>query len=479
MHPSEVFAGQVLRLNRPPIRSEIQHLFDLLPKERPPRGDASGRAFACGMYCQGPLQGLRANSRRHPLSSKLLASFVRSLEPSFHFSSLHLFLNVRTSTHIDSNNAPLPNLIAGISDFKDGQVLVESLSLQLRRRRDPLPAIALEVAGTFATFDAYRLRHQTAAWQGDRLVLVAFSVKNIDRLEQGDLSILHEQNFNPCLDVLCSTDAPPIATGSLSHCLPHNAASRMCGRSFASLLFVEIFCGTGGLSAVLKRSGIGHVLGITSRVTGNTQCSVLPLDLHNDSQHPLLWDVLERENLCGVHLSPPSRDEDMCQLAAKVLKMCHSRGVLVSVAGSSSSRAWGGPLGKTCLALGFLKTSLHQCMFGDSHAKHSTFFHNFPELRSLGLCCDGHHTHAPWDPSTAPTGAYPTALCHAYARALLSRLSLLGCDEPSREDISLNRAAQVASSKQPRGSRIPLWLSLLKEPLFFEELVRSCLQRVC
>eukprot|EP00439_Symbiodinium_sp_Y106_P001837 s7163_g1.t1 len=218
MHPSEVFAGQVLRLNRPPIRSEIQHLFDLLPKERPPRGDASGRAFACGMYCQGPLQGLRANSRRHPLSSKLLASFVRSLEPSFNFSSLHLFLNVKTSPHIDSNNAPLPNLIAGISDFKDGQVLVENPSgefaieteagliagisdfkdgqvlvenpsgeFAIETEAGPLPAIALEVAGTFATFDAYRLRHQTAAWQGDRLVLVAFSVKNVDRLEQDDL----------------------------------------------------------------------------------------------------------------------------------------------------------------------------------------------------------------------------------------------------------------------------------------------------
>ena len=118
--------------------------------------------------------------------------------------------------------------------------------------------------------------------------------KNVDRLEQGNLSILREQNFNPCLDVLCSTDAPPIVVDSLNHCLPPNAASRMCGRSFTSLLFVEVFCGTGGLSAVLKRSGIGQVLGITSRMTGNTQCSVLPLDLYNDSQHPLVWDVLER-----------------------------------------------------------------------------------------------------------------------------------------------------------------------------------------
>ena len=57
----------------------------------------------------------------------------------------------------------------------------------------PLPAIASEVAGTYATFDAYRLRHQTAAWKGDRLLLVAFSVKNVDRLGQGNLSILREQ----------------------------------------------------------------------------------------------------------------------------------------------------------------------------------------------------------------------------------------------------------------------------------------------
>ena len=85
MHPSEVFAGQVLRLSRPPIRSEIQHLFDLLPKERPFGGDASGRAFARGMYCQGPLQGLRANSRRHPLSSKLLASLCVLLSRRFSF----------------------------------------------------------------------------------------------------------------------------------------------------------------------------------------------------------------------------------------------------------------------------------------------------------------------------------------------------------------------------------------------------------
>ena len=117
----------------------------------------------------------------------------------------------------------------------------------------PLPAIASEVAGTYATFDAYRLRHQTAAWKGDRLLLVAFSVKNVDRLEQGNLSILREHN--PWLDVLCSTGAPLIVVDSLNHCLPPNAASRMCGRSFTSLLFVEVFCGTGGLSAVLKRSG--------------------------------------------------------------------------------------------------------------------------------------------------------------------------------------------------------------------------------
>ena len=459
MHPAEIFAGQILRLSRAPKRSEISDLFDLLPKDTPARGAGAGQAFTCGMFCQGPLLGLRANSRRFPMACRVFASFVRELDPSFHFTSLSLLCNVRTTPHVDSNNAPLPNLIAGISDFSGGQVLLECASGKKRIKTGDvsIPAVALEVAGTHAIFDAYRLRHETASWTGRRLVLVAFSVRQVERLSTHDMSVLREQQFLPCMDVHCSTDVPPIDDAEYPvDCLSPKAASRFHGKSLASLLFVEVFCGTGGLCASVKRAGIGQCLGIASRVTGSTRCPVLPLDLKDKAQHALLWDVLQRDNLCGVHISPPSSDHAMFDVSAEILKWCHGRGVLVTVENPFSSPAWKSSLGKACLALGLIKTTLHQCMYGAQHAKHSTVFHNYPDIRRLSLQCDNSHTHAAWDaPSPHPVSAYPTGLCNAFARALTERLRALGCTDRSAHVVSLSRAAQVASSSQPKGKRIP------------------------
>ncbi|CAE7340175.1 unnamed protein product [Symbiodinium sp. CCMP2592] len=456
IHPAEVYAGQILKLARAPARSEVLHLFNLLPKDKPSRGEGTGCAFACGMYCQGPLLGLRANTKRFPLACSVLASFVKAISPDFHFSTINIFFNVKTSPHVDANNAPMPNLVAGLSNFQDGQVLVESSGgpRVIETSSGKLPAVALEVANTHAIFDAYRLRHATAAWQGDRVVLVAFSVRNASMLSPDDLSTLREQGFAPNLDAVCSTDTPPVVAPPISSkCLPAGAEHRLQGHSLQSMLFLQIFCGAGHLAAAVKRKGVGQCLGIASRVTGATRCPVLPLDLKNEEQHELLWDALNRGNVCGVHISPPASDAPLCELSARILKWCHGRGILVSVENPAASSAWQGPLGKTCLALGFLKTSLHQCMFGDPCAKHSTFFHNYPELRRLGIACDDSHSHAPWQ--SGALHVYPPDLCDGFARALLERLKAFGCVPSTVTDVSMHRAAQVAAAKQPKGKRIP------------------------
>ncbi|CAE7316422.1 unnamed protein product [Symbiodinium sp. CCMP2592] len=456
IHPAEVYAGQILKLARAPARSEVLHLFNLLPKDKPTRGEGTGCAFACGMYCQGPLLGLRANTKRFPLACSVLASFVKAISPDFQFSTINIFFNVKTSPHVDANNAPMPNLVAGLSNFQDGQVLVESSGgpRVIETSSGKLPAVALEVANTHAIFDAYRLRHATAAWQGDRVVLVAFSVRNACMLSPCDLSTLQEQGFAPNLDAVCSTDTPPVVVPPISSkCLPAGAEQRLQGHSLQSMLFLQIFCGAGHLAAAVKRKGIGQCLGVASRVTGATRCPVLPLDLKNEEQHELLWDVLNRGNVCGVHISPPASDAQLCELSARILKWCHGRGILVSVENPAASSAWQGPLGKTCLALGLLKTSLHQCMFGDPCAKHSTFFHNYPELRRLGIACDDSHSHAPWQ--SGALHVYPPDLCDGFARALLERLKAFGCAPSTVTDVSMHRAAQVAAAKQPKGKRIP------------------------
>ena len=90
-HDAENFARKVLSVREVPTRADIRHLFELLPHERPPRGDGQGRSFSCGMFAQGPLRGLRAGSRKFPLSCKVLTSFARSCAPQHVFTSYEPF----------------------------------------------------------------------------------------------------------------------------------------------------------------------------------------------------------------------------------------------------------------------------------------------------------------------------------------------------------------------------------------------------
>ena len=99
------------------------------------------------------------------------------------------------------------------------------------------------------------------------------------------------------------------------------------------MFFLELFCGTGSLSAAVKKYGVGACTGISSRVTGHTRCPVLPINLGEPTQQPLLWDMLRRDNLCAVHLSPPPSQTGLHSLCADVIEWCHKHGVLVTVEG--------------------------------------------------------------------------------------------------------------------------------------------------
>ncbi len=75
-------------------------------------------------------------------------------------------------------------------------------------------------------------------------------------------------------------------------------------KQFSKQLFVEIFCGTGGLTANIKALGVQGI-GIDSSVSTACKSPVLKLDLTKPSGQQILWEVLNRPNICGVHLAPP------------------------------------------------------------------------------------------------------------------------------------------------------------------------------
>ena len=272
------------------------------------------------------------------------------------------------------------------------QILVENPRGRHRMQisEGSVSADLLEIAGTHALFDAYRHRHETTEWRGSRLVLVAFSVKGSFSLCDEDRAALLDQGFVLPPTPECSTNDPPTVAQVPVKSLPPGLTQRVASRCLGGLFFLEIFCGTGGLAAAVKKVGFGTSIGVASRVSGCTKCPVIPMNLLNASQHALLWDMLAKPNLCAVHICPPTSDQTILELCVDVVSWCHSRGILLTIEGPVSSSTWGGPLGRKCKALGFLKTSLHQCMFGAAHAKHSAIFHNYPEVRRLFLLFDNH-----------------------------------------------------------------------------------------
>ncbi len=70
-------------------------------------------------------------------------------------------------------------------------------------------------------------------------------------------------------------------------------------------LFVEIFSGTAGLTAAVRKVGLHSSVGIDSSVNTHCKAPVIRLDLRLEHARALLWQILNRPNLIGVHLAPP------------------------------------------------------------------------------------------------------------------------------------------------------------------------------
>ena len=74
-HEAEIFACECLSKGSDLLRSDVEHLYDLLPVDSSsPREDLgkSGTSFITGAYSKGGIVGLRFNTRAFPASTALL-----------------------------------------------------------------------------------------------------------------------------------------------------------------------------------------------------------------------------------------------------------------------------------------------------------------------------------------------------------------------------------------------------------------------
>ncbi|CAE7276556.1 unnamed protein product [Symbiodinium sp. CCMP2592] len=501
--------------------ASLRKLFDLLPLEPPARGVGVGLSgsFTTGAYVYSNEVGLRRNLTGFPLTSSLLAAHVRRISPSFPFTTVALFHNLKTPCHQDNNNFPGSfNLVVPLTKFQHGEIWCEDPSGTVPQdfQGDPRHGVLLDVASGPVLLPAASCLHATCDWTGDRLVLVAFSVGPALQLPPDYARALNASGFTLAQSPDDLTSPVPLRPLSSTSVRP---------------LMVEICSGSGVMAAAFRDLGF---LTLAIDKPGNPhrlRHSYVPLDLSRQDQQQLLFSALDDAALIGVlHLGvpcgtcsrareralprrlqgrfrapPPLRDarhplgkpglrgldRDRVQTANEIYKLT-IRLVLwafhhdVPVVIENPSRSWlwpalealvrlmskdlGPDLRRAWQAICFY--DLDACQFGGKRKKR-TRLASTVDLSTLAQDCDGSHPHAPWSIregsdrllfDTAEEAQYPDGLCRAMAQVFDTRLRNMGLSSwtpPSHPPFGAG-AATGSTPLIPQFREV-LWASALPE----------------
>ena len=503
MHPAELFADQLLSNPQALTKVDLCHLHSLLPQTHSSRFEG-GSTFTAGVFRHGGAIGLHKATRLFPLSVQAINRFLKDIEPTFEFCSVALNMNVMASAHRDSNNASPSNLVVGLSAFTGGAIWVQS-----ETGADSLQVNGQNLLGRIADLslgpqiiEAKSSIHATLPWQGDRLVLIAFSGGAAHLLPARDYQLLLSLGFSPSLN--SCTSAPP--------CLPvypvpknladfeHRVRARIASRPIDELTFVEIFAGAGGFCAAIRRLGLRKSFGVDHQVCKGSKCPIAVLDLTQESAQAILFEILADPATVAVHLGPPCGTSSAARcipggppplrtaaqpdgvnnltplqqlrvvqanilysLTARVLAFCFQAGILTCTDNPSRSIFWLTSPMRTVAQIPMIATHLHHCMVGSTRRKATTLQRTIPEMPRLQLPCTNDHDHEPWgrlaDGSWATSEVhYPPAMCILLATSVFDQLLSWGAKAPaerlSQSVLSLAKASQVATDKQPPGKRI-------------------------
>ncbi|CAE7412230.1 SEP2 [Symbiodinium sp. CCMP2592] len=237
--------------------------------------------------------------------------------------------------------------------------------------------------------------------------------------------------------------------------------------------FLEIFCGSAGLSAAVRKLGF-QVLGVDHKPTAkHANAPFISLDLRDPEQQERLWVELRRADAVWLEFPdglPTLADVDrdrvnsanlLYDFTAKVFRFCKSNGILCIVENPVGSLMWRTSWFRSEIPDGFWH-ELHACMYGSSRRKRTALLATCT-LPGLMLQCDGAHKHKRWGRSRDPqTGqwkyatseetAYPASFCAAAAREIQLALERVGvCVQPSES--TDGAIAATFAQRQPRRGR--------------------------
>ena len=177
----------------------MMEIMDMLPDEGGARSSgwvASEKSWTTGAYVHGGVVALRRHCRTFKNVTILLGAILRAAHPGMCFSSAALFLDTKTKPHRDMNNLEAcPNLVVPLSAFTQGHICVQDDHTAAGQDSSGGRGETLvDVASGPCSFDSSK-SHHTMPWQGSRLVLVGFHIRDHHKLSSGDARGLQEVGY--------------------------------------------------------------------------------------------------------------------------------------------------------------------------------------------------------------------------------------------------------------------------------------------
>ncbi|CAE6914648.1 unnamed protein product [Symbiodinium sp. CCMP2592] len=315
--------------------TDVLRVFDGLPSDVLKRGaDAplpASKSYATGAYVLGGNVGLKANASANPEALKVFARFVRQRAPGFKFSSINIFEDVRTERHRDQGNANLHNLAIALTEFSGGAIFVEHENGRDVSDLNGARGSRLQVAKGPVRFNARHNWHYTEAWQGRRVLLVAFTIRHVESLCKEHLDFLRECHVDvpECAPEdarlapaeVCARQPPSLTSTAAQESLrplPASVVPAVAPKEPVSdpasplkpgsALYVEIKCGSGLLPARVRRDGFQIIALEHSRPAGRVHTHLVPVDIETESGFSFVQTVISQDAPFHVHFFPATKD---------------------------------------------------------------------------------------------------------------------------------------------------------------------------
>ena len=271
------------------------------------------------------------------------------------------------------------------------------------------------------------------------------------------------------------------------------------------MVVVEVFCGSGRLSASLKREGF-DAFGVDHMVSRQAACSVLKLDLCSELDRAHLWSLVRDPAVRFVHFTPPrgtanrardirfegasvqlrsptypegvpglhgvqalrvSKANSLYSLVFELCQFCIKHHKFFAVTNPRRSYLWELPTWRAFLQQpDVFQTEFHHCEYGGLRQNATKLVHNVPVFAQLFRKCSGNHVHLGWRRVSSQRSAgleavYPWGFTKVMAALLREHFLELGAVAPATHLLQAQPSVQTArafSGLQSR-KRLPPLLS--------------------